>query len=171
MDAQITASGRIPPAAYILDMRIDLSAALFALAFAGLAAAIAGPGARAEGAAIEAAQGGGEIELAQLLRERGASNRYKEQIRSNLFKGQRGDAYALRQIGFHYAKGWGVIRDLTKAYMWFSLAIREGNEEARANRDAIAAALSAEQIARAEAMAEHWLETHEWEIEAGSFGG
>ena len=117
------------------------------------------------------APGGGEVQLAQLLRERGASNRYKEQIRLNLFKGQHGDAYALRQIGFHYAKGWGVIRDLTKAYMWFTLAAREGDENARENRDDIAAAFSAAEIALAEAMAQNWLETHEWEIEAGSFGG
>lgn len=151
-------------------MRIVLTAALFALALAGFTA-VAGPGARAEGAAVEAAPGGGEVQLAQLLRERGASNRYKEQIRLNLFKGQHGDAYALRQIGFHYAKGWGVIRDLTKAYMWFTLAAREGNEDARENRDDIAAALSAAEIALAEAMAQNWLETHEWEIEAGSFGG
>ena len=55
--------------------------------------------------------------------------------------------------------------------MWFTLAAREGNEDARENRDDIAAALSAAEIAVAEAMAQYWLETHEWEIEAGSFGG
>ena len=78
---------------------------------------------------------------------------------------------ALRQIGFHYAKGWGVIRDLTKAYMWFTLAGMQGSQDALENRDTIAAGLSAEQIARAEAMAEQWRSAYEWEIEAGSFGG
>ncbi len=104
-------------------------------------------------------------------RKRGASNRYKEQLRRNLFKGRHGDAYALRQIGFHYAKGWGVIRDLTKACIWFALAVFEGNEDALGNRDSTAVALSTEKIARADDMTAHWLETHEWEIEAGSFGG
>ncbi len=151
-------------------MRIFLITALVALALTGLAA-IAGPGARADTVALEAARHSGEVQLAQLLREKGASNRYKEQIRQNLFKGQRGDGGALRQIGFHYAKGWGVIRDLTKAYMWFTLAAREGNDEALENRNSIAHTLSDTQIANAEAMAARWLETHEWVIEAGSFGG
>jgi len=151
-------------------MRIFLTIALVALALTGLAV-IAGPGARSETAALEASRHSGEVQLAQLLREKGASNRYKEQIRQNLFKSRRGDAAALRQIGFHYAKGWGVIRDLTKAYMWFTLAAREGNDEALENRDSIAHTLSDTQIASAEAMAARWLETHEWEIEPGSFGG
>ena len=147
-----------------------LAAALFAVAFAGVIL-IAGPGARAETAIIEVSRDMGEIQLAQLLRERGASNRYKERIRRNLHMGRRGDAYALREIGFHYAKGWGVMRDLTKAYMWFTLAGMLDNQDALENRDTIAARLSPRQIARAEAMAKRWLETYEWEIEAGSFGG
>ncbi len=147
-----------------------LAAALFAVAFAGVIL-IAGPGARAETAIIEVSRDMGEIQLAQILRERGASNRYKERIRRNLHMGRRGDANALRQIGFHYAKGWGVIRDLTKAYLWFSLAALQGSGDALEYRNTIAGGLSAEQIARAEAMAKRWLETYEWEIEAGSFGG
>lgn len=151
-------------------MRIFLATALVALTLTGLAV-IGSPGARGETAAHEGSRHSGDVQLAQLLREQGASNRYKEQIRQNLFKGPRGDAAALRQIGFHYAKGWGVIRDLTKAYMWFTLAAQEGNDEALENRKSIAHTLSDTQIANAEAMATRWLETHEWEIEAGSFGG
>lgn len=151
-------------------MRIFLTIALVALALTGLAV-IADPGARSEAAALDASRHSGEVQLAQLLREKGASNRYKEQIRRNLFKGRHGDGAALRQIGFHYAKGWGVIRDLTKAYMWFTLAAREGNDDALENRHSIAHTLSDTQIANAEAMVARWLETHEWEIEAGSFGG
>ena len=157
-------------------MRVSLAAALFALPLVGMVL-LAGPrtaaaaAAAAETVTAAAPRAGGEIQLAQILRERGASNRYKERLRRHLFRGQHGDAYALRQIGFYYAKGWGVIRDLSKAYMWFSLAAREGNADAGANLDTIAASLSTADIARAEAMAERWLETHEWEIEAGSFGG
>ena len=153
-------------------MRVSLVAALFALPLAGMVI-LAGPrpATAAETATTAAPRAGGEIQLAQILREKGASNRYKERLRRHIFRGRHGDAYALRQIGFYYAKGWGVIRDLTKAYMWFSLAAREGNADAGANRNTIAASLSTTEIARAEAMAEHWLETYEWEIEAGSFGG
>ena len=85
--------------------------------------------------------------------------------------GQRGERVALRQIGFHYTKSWGVIRDLTKANMWFTLAAQEGNNEALENCQSIAYTLSETQIANAEAMVARWLETHEWEIETGSFGG
>lgn len=151
-------------------MRIFLTTAVVALALTGLAITT-GPGARAEMAAPEASRHSGEVQIAQVVREKGASNRYKEQLRRNLFKGQHGDAAALRQIGFHYAKGWGVIRDMTKAYMWFTLAAQEGSDDALENRKTIAYRLSDTQIANAEAMAARWLQTYEWEIEAGSFGG
>ena len=125
----------------------------------------------APGASGASAQGTGEIQLAQTERRQGGVNRYKDQIRRFLHLARNGDAYALRQIGFHYARGWGVIRDYTKAYMWFTLAGQEGNQDALENRATIAGNLTADQIARADAMAAQWLETHEWEIDPGSFGG
>ena len=98
------------------------------------------------------------------------SNRYKEQLRFHLRQGKRGDGDALRQVGFHYAKGWGVIRDFTKAYMWFTLAGKLGNQAAPENRASMTGHLSTANIARAEAMAAAWLESHGWDIEAGNFG-
>jgi len=150
-------------------MRITFTTAVFVLALTGLAFT-PGLGTRGEAAANEVSRQSGEVQVAQNLREKGASNRYKEQLRRNLLKGQHGDAAALRQVGFHYSKGWGVIRDLTKAYMWFTLAAQEGNDDALENRNSIARALNDAQIANAKAMAARWLETHEWVIEAGSFG-
>ena len=135
-----------------------LAAALFAIALAGVAL-MTGPGARAETAIIEVVRDMGKIQLAQIWRERDITNCYLERIRRYLHMGRRGDAYALREIGFHYSKGWGVIRDLTKAYMWFTLAGMQGSQDALENRDTIAANVSAEQIARAEFMAKRWLET------------
>ena len=55
--------------------------------------------------------------------------------------------------------------------MWFTLAGMQGSQDALENRDTVAGSLSAEQISRAEAMAERWRATYQWEIEAGSFGG
>ncbi len=157
--------------AYIQNMRKFLAAALFAAILGGMVL-MAGPGAKAasaislsETAIIDVVR-----DMSQIHQVRGA-NRYKEQIRQHLHMGRRGDAYALRQIGFYYAKGWGVIRDLTKAYMWFTLAGMRGSQDALENRATIAGGLSAEQISRADGMAERWLEAFEWEIEAGSFGG
>jgi hypothetical protein len=54
--------------------------------------------------------------------------------------------------------------------MWFTLAGMRGNQDALENRDTIAATLSAEQIARAESMAENWLKSNEWKLEGGDFG-
>ncbi len=129
------------------------------------------PIALAEPVPAEISRDNGEITLAQALRERGASNRYQERIRLHLHMARQGDAASLREIGFYYAKGWGVIRDLTKAYMWFSLAVQEGNEEAAYNRDKVARALDASEIFRAEEMAAEWLATHEWALGDDSLGG
>ncbi|MDA0229065.1 MAG: hypothetical protein O3B21_02640 [Proteobacteria bacterium] len=147
-----------------------LAISVFAGVFGGIAL-LATPGANAataislsETAVIDVAQ---DMSLIHQVR----SNRYKEQMRHHLQMGRRGDANALRQLAFHYSKGWGVIRDLTKAYMWFTLAGMQGSQDALENRETIATALSGEQIARAEAMAERWQAAYEWEIEAGHFGG
>lgn len=133
-------------------------------------AVIASPGARAASAVGKTTAVIDVVgDMSHFVPVRG-SNRYKEQIRRHLRAGQRGDGEALRNLGFHYAKGWGVIRDLTKAYMWFTLAGMRGNQDALENRDTIAATLSAEQIARAESMAENWLKSNEWKLEGGDFG-
>ena len=134
-------------------MRIFLTTALVELALSTLTV-ITGPGARGETAAHVGSRDSGEFQLAQLFREKGTSNRYKEQIRRNLLEGRHGDAAALRQIGFHYAKGWGVIRDLTKAYMWCTLATQEGNDDALESRESITYTLNDTQIANAQALAE-----------------
>ena len=96
------------------------------------------------------------------------SNRYRDQIRHYLHVARRGDAFALRQLGFYYQKGWGVFRDNKKAYMWFTLADAKGNAEARANRDAIADSLSPGARAAAEEMARRWAQNYEWDVEIGT---
>ena len=147
-----------------------LAIAVIAAAFGGFTLLTA-PGARAASAISVAETAIIDVvsDMSAVQQVRG-SNRYKEQIRNHLRLGRQGDAYALRQLGFFYAKGWGVIRDLTKAYMWFTLAGMQGSQDALENRDSIAGSLSAGQISRAEEMAERWRTTYQWEVEAGSFG-
>lgn len=96
------------------------------------------------------------------------SNRYRDQIRHYLHQARRGDAYALRQLGFYYQKGWGVFRDNKKAYMWFSLAEAKGNSEARANRDTVAGSLTPGERDEAEAMARRWAQNYKWDLEIGT---
>lgn len=91
--------------------------------------------------------------LRSSLVRRGTSNRYGERIRRNLHKGRRSDAAALHQIGFHFAKFWTLIRDLTKAYMCFTLVAQEGNDHALESRKSIAYILNDTQIANAQSMA------------------
>ena len=103
------------PATHIHVMRKYLTAILFTAAVGGMVLVTA-PGARAASAVSVAETAIIDVvdDMSQIQQVRG-SNRYKEQIRRHLRIGRGGDADALRQLGFFYAKGWGVIRDLTKA--------------------------------------------------------
>ena len=53
-------------------------------------------------------------------------------------------------------RGEGVRRDLLLAYLWYTLAARQGDEFAAAALAGLALSLSPEQIAAAEALARDW---------------
>jgi TPR repeat protein len=55
-----------------------------------------------------------------------------------------------------YARGQGVPRDLTLAYMWLSLAAARGDAVASEHRGRLAAAMTPEQIAEAERLTRAW---------------
>jgi len=95
------------------------------------------------------------------------SNRYRDQVRQYLHRARRGDAYALRQLGFYYQKGWGVYRDNKKAYLWFTLADAKGSADALNNRAEIAGTLSPGARTQAEGMARRWVQNYEWDVEIG----
>jgi TonB family protein len=61
-----------------------------------------------------------------------------------------GSADAAYQLGYVHARGEQVPRDLVEAYAWFERGARRGHEASIAGRDALAATLTAEQIADAE---------------------
>ena len=66
---------------------------------------------------------------------------------------KRGLMAAQMNLGDLYATGRGVGRDLVEAYLWLALAAAQGNTWSAARRDEIAKAMSATDIARAEALA------------------
>jgi TPR repeat protein len=72
----------------------------------------------------------------------------------------RGSAVAQNNLGVLYAEGKGVRQDMAEADFWFALAAgapagaNQGN--AAANRDALAASLSANQIAAAQQRVQQW---------------
>ncbi len=74
---------------------------------------------------------------------------------------ERGDGLALFSLGFMYHKGQGVKSDPAQAYLWFELAsmylAAGGNQDqARRNRDSVAGAMSAKQIAKAKELVKGW---------------
>lgn len=74
---------------------------------------------------------------------------------------EQGDADAQNNLGGMYAEGMGVERDLVQAYMWFEIAAGIGHAMAMSNRAFVAAAMGADQIARAEALAKDWRARHQ----------
>ena len=57
------------------------------------------------------------------------------------------------QLGFKYASGRGVEKDLIVAYKWLTIAIAHGHEQARELRDMISERMQPGQIAEAERLA------------------
>ena len=71
-----------------------------------------------------------------------------------------GNSLAQFMMGRLYAEGRGVSEDKVKGYMWFDLSASNGNSRAIAQRDAIGAQLSSDEIDRAQDMAAAWRADH-----------
>lgn len=56
-----------------------------------------------------------------------------------------------------YADGIGVARDMVQAYKWCYIAARNGQKQADANKDHLAAQMRPEEVARGREAAERWL--------------
>jgi localization factor PodJL len=59
-------------------------------------------------------------------------------------------------LGVIYARGIGVDIDLVASYQWFAIAATQGDTDAAARRDQIAAALTSDQLATARAAVSAW---------------
>lgn len=66
---------------------------------------------------------------------------------------QQGNESAQGNLGVAYENGQGVPQSYLRSHMWFNLAAAQGQPHAAANRDAIAARMTAEQVGEAQAMA------------------
>ncbi len=69
---------------------------------------------------------------------------------------ERGDADAQYMLGYLYARGQGVRRDLVRAYLWFTLAAWQGDAFAADAVIALARRMKREDIATAETLARSW---------------
>ncbi|MCH7943842.1 MAG: SEL1-like repeat protein [Proteobacteria bacterium] len=84
---------------------------------------------------------------------------YATAFAESLAAAKRGDADAQYMAGFLYMRGQGTRRDSLRAYQWFALAARQGDEFAADALTELAARLSAEQISQAETWAREWRPT------------
>ena len=69
---------------------------------------------------------------------------------------EQGIASAQFNLGVMYANGEGVPQDYVSAHMWLNLAAATGDEDARKARENVAASMTREQIAEAQARAREW---------------
>ncbi len=71
---------------------------------------------------------------------------------------KRGQDQAQYVIGGLYMTGLGLEKDPVLAHMWFSLAVKQGNESAAEWLEKIAKKMTVDEIAEAERRAQEWAE-------------
>ena len=79
-----------------------------------------------------------------------------EAVRWYRLAAEQGNASAQFNLGVAYRNGAGVPKDDVSAHMWFNFAAATGDEDARKSRDIVAASMTREQIAEAQARAREW---------------
>ena len=60
-------------------------------------------------------------------------------------------------LGVKYANGEGVLEDDVTAYAWFNIATANGDANAKKNKGIVAKKMTADQIAKAEALVKEML--------------
>ncbi|MGB0920883.1 MAG: hypothetical protein ACPG06_08965 [Alphaproteobacteria bacterium] len=75
-------------------------------------------------------------------------------------RAERGDLDALCNLGRMYSTGHGVSSDLVEAHKWFNIAAARGSVQAKIYREALAADMTARQVAAALSEARQWVQSH-----------
>lgn len=101
-----------------------------------------------------------ETALGDMFRQgMGVDRNFAEAAKWYLRAAGQGDASAQLSLGAAYAAGKGVPRDDVKSYMWLSLAAARFELKAYAERDAVAARMTADQIETAQDLVRKWKPT------------
>ena len=87
---------------------------------------------------------------------RGVPQDDAEAIRWYRLAAEQGEAIAQHILGLMYSNGRGVPQDYVSAHMWLNVAAATGDEDARKARENVAASMTREQIAEAQARAREW---------------
>ena len=69
---------------------------------------------------------------------------------------ERGVRDSQYNLAILYARGLGTPQNMQQAYSWFSIAAKQGDQEAAKKRDEVGARLNTEQLAAAKAAAENF---------------
>ena len=86
------------------------------------------------------------------LRGKGVPEDLKEAAKWFRKAAEQGNAMAQHSLGFMYGKGDGVLQDDVTAYAWWDISAANGQEKAKKFKDLAAKELTAEEIAKAEAL-------------------
>ena len=84
------------------------------------------------------------------------AGRHSEALREWQASANAGDAKAMLALGRLYEQGLGVPQNYVQAHKWFSLAASRFEAEAVKERDALAARMAPEQVAKAQEQAAAW---------------
>lgn len=90
----------------------------------------------------------------------GAPQDFNEAIKWIKQAAEQGYGEAQNILGSAYYSGAGVEQSYLDAHMWFNLAAAQGVADAGTQRDLTAQHLTAEDIAKAQEMAQAWLASH-----------
>ena len=71
-----------------------------------------------------------------------------------------GNCEVMFELGLMYAAGHNVAVDKIAAHKWFNLAVLRGMDNAKANRDDLAAEMSSGELSTALREARAWITTH-----------
>jgi hypothetical protein len=81
---------------------------------------------------------------------------YQEAVKWDRLAADQRQAGSQLNLGIMYAIGRGVTQNYVEAYMLFSLAGDQGEENAREFRDDLAGDMTPEQISEAQRLAREW---------------
>ena len=87
------------------------------------------------------------------------AGRHREALREWQAAAHAGDTKAMLALGRLYRQGLGAPQDYVQAHLWFNLAASRGESEAVTERDALAARMTPEQVAKAQEQAAAWQPT------------
>ena len=91
---------------------------------------------------------------------RGVPQNYFQAVKWFGLAAEQGDALAQYNLGLIYANGYDVVpKDEVQALVWFILAAKGANKDARKSKEAFAKRMSPDEVEKAEKSAQVWMTT------------